>query len=308
MYKPFLYCFLLYLLGSTGVAQNLIYNGDFEIYDTCPNNYSEIQNCNGWYAPTLGTSDYFNACSQGTVSVPNTIFGFQQAKSGYGYAGLYAFIDFICEYREYIQTKLIQPLKQGATYRLSFYVSLAYSQAAVEKIGALFTSNQISRIDDCPIFALPQIVNQNGFLKDTLEWMKIEGEFISSGGEEYITIGYFEDTINSSNLVYPLLPDSITLGYFNIYYFIDGISLELVLPNVFTPNGDGINDLFKIDMQYEIVKIYNRWGNILFETTDRNLFWDGKNTLGNNTSEGVYFYHIKMSDGHIKTGYVQLLR
>jgi len=68
------------------------------------------------------------------------------------------------------------------------------------------------------------------------------------------------------------------------------------LPNVFTPNQDGYNELFipfpdftsveKINM-----KIFNRWGRIVFETEDPQIKWDGKNMNTNrDCPEGVYFY------------------
>ena len=53
---------------------NLVYNGDFEIYDTCPKNIStpgdlQIEHCLAWTAPTkLGTSDYFNVCNNSTLN------------------------------------------------------------------------------------------------------------------------------------------------------------------------------------------------------------------------------------------------
>jgi gliding motility-associated-like protein len=67
------------------------------------------------------------------------------------------------------------------------------------------------------------------------------------------------------------------------------------LPNVFTPNGDGINDVFK-PAPYKFVdhinlKIYNRWGTLVYETTDPDINWDGR--LANSdkkVSPGVYYY------------------
>ncbi len=68
------------------------------------------------------------------------------------------------------------------------------------------------------------------------------------------------------------------------------------LPNVFTPGGDGINDLFvpfpyrqvdKVDM-----KIFNRWGDLVFETDDPDILWDGTHLFEGNRelSDGAYFY------------------
>ena len=317
MYKPLYILFLLLIISiGSGKAQNLIYNGDFEIFDTCPSNISELYRCDGWITPTLGTSDYFNVCNNLTTwqfaGVPNNQFGYQQPYSGDGYAGFFPFWDFYpCEYREYIQTKLTEKLKQNIKYRMTFYVSLSFPQAAVEKIGALFTTNQISRNDDCPIFGSPQIVNQGGFLTDSLGWMKIEGEFVADGGEEYLTIGYFEDTTNSNDLVLPILPDSITLGYFNPYYYIDGVELievgfEVVIPNIISPNGDGINDLFQLNFPVLKTEIYNRWGQKLFES-ENDTFWNGRTTSGNEVPEGTYYYIIVTEEETYK-GYLQLLR
>ena len=73
---------------------------------------------------------------------------------------------------------------------------------------------------------------------------------------------------------------------------------ESVLPNAFTPNGDGLNDVFKIEgFEYEKVtafKIFNRYGQLVFETTDGRKGWDG-NIKGKPAPVGVYFYQISIS-------------
>ena len=67
------------------------------------------------------------------------------------------------------------------------------------------------------------------------------------------------------------------------------------LPNVFTPDNDGHNDLL-IPFPYSFVekidlKIFNRWGELVFETQNPDVNWDGKNTYTKmNCSDGVYFY------------------
>jgi gliding motility-associated-like protein len=66
--------------------------------------------------------------------------------------------------------------------------------------------------------------------------------------------------------------------------------------NVFTPNGDGKNDVFLCKPVSDIVrfhlKIYNRWGQVLFETNDVMQGWDGKNR-GNDCATGIYFWHTE---------------
>ena len=85
--------------------------------------------------------------------------------------------------------------------------------------------------------------------------------------------------------------------------------------NVFSPNGDGVNDYFEFG-EYGIasitVDIYNRWGQLVFtwETNDDN--WDGTGLNGEALPEGVYYYVLKASgeDGHAydKRGSVTLFR
>ena len=67
------------------------------------------------------------------------------------------------------------------------------------------------------------------------------------------------------------------------------------LPNVFTPNGDGLNDLLR-PYPYNLVekidlKVYSRWGNLVFHTDNPDIDWDGKHYLsGKKVSSGVYYY------------------
>jgi gliding motility-associated-like protein len=68
-----------------------------------------------------------------------------------------------------------------------------------------------------------------------------------------------------------------------------------VLPNVFSPNGDGVNDIYQplrtSYVEKVSMKIFNRWGLQVFETEDPDINWDGKVTGTNKlVSPGVYYY------------------
>ncbi len=69
---------------------------------------------------------------------------------------------------------------------------------------------------------------------------------------------------------------------------------KFIVPNVFTPNGDGFNDYFEIEYQniwkFEI-KIYNRWGARIYMTNNLEEPWNGK-IKGQDAIEGVYFWEI----------------
>jgi len=89
----------------------------------------------------------------------------------------------------------------------------------------------------------------------------------------------------------------------------------LVVPNIFTPNGDGPNDEFK--MHYLAIEtftctIFNRWGKEIYEWTDISKGWDGKTKGGEASADGVYYYIIyaKGYDDieYNKQGTVTLLR
>ncbi|MFN3918530.1 MAG: gliding motility-associated C-terminal domain-containing protein [Flavobacteriales bacterium] len=77
------------------------------------------------------------------------------------------------------------------------------------------------------------------------------------------------------------------------------------IPNIFTPNGDGINDYFTLrginDPCYDEmeVKIYNRWGVLVYESNDPEFKWDGNNKRGVQCAEGTYFVLIEGSYGSI---------
>jgi len=74
---------------------------------------------------------------------------------------------------------------------------------------------------------------------------------------------------------------------------------KIVIPNVFTPNGDGQNDVFHVIVSgfknYDI-EIFNRWGEKLFEAQSPNIDWTGRSMAGVDESDGTYYYIIKVTD------------
>ncbi len=73
---------------------------------------------------------------------------------------------------------------------------------------------------------------------------------------------------------------------------------KMEVPNVFTPNGDGSNDVFFMkvaNLKNISAVILDRWGGKVYETTSTtgNIAWDGKNFAGVECAAGVYFYIIK---------------
>ena len=99
-----------------------------------------------------------------------------------------------------------------------------------------------------------------------------------------------------------------------------------MLPNAFTPDGDGFNDVFTPFPGYRFVpkiemKIFNRWGELVFETTDPAINWKGDDLSGHPVSDGVYlyagFYYEQHLNGLVKKplsgakkggGFIHLIR
>ena len=93
------------------------------------------------------------------------------------------------------------------------------------------------------------------------------------------------------------------------------------LPNTFTPNSDGTNDLF-VPLENRFVtsvelKVFNRWGNLIYENTDPELNWNGVSSKGNELTEGTYYYTCKVfgeslggatEEVDLLSGYIQIIR
>lgn len=74
-------------------------------------------------------------------------------------------------------------------------------------------------------------------------------------------------------------------------------NMSIYIPNTFTPNGDGLNDTFGVAgeaIQEFNMKIFNRWGQLIYETSNANDRWDGT-FLGQKVPMGTYVYKVSAS-------------
>lgn len=108
-------------------------------------------------------------------------------------------------------------------------------------------------------------------------------------------------------------------GFYILLFFvltsINVNSQNHIIPNIFSPNNDGQNDAIDfshLNLVEEIVDVYNRWGNIVFQSSRTVVKWDGKDLKGNDCAEGVYYYvfhYAKFINKTInKKGFIQLVR
>ncbi len=353
------------------IGTNLVQNPSFEQYDTCPNTTDQLHYAKHWWG--LST-EYYNACAAPPgVSVPLNGAGFQYAHIGIAYAGFIVYSNYwINNYREAIKTKLNDSLITNKRYCTNFYISLANEDiqsnnyVLLDSIGMLFTNDPVQD-SVLPILSNGVRVQNNISNIDTANWTQISNIFIAKGGEQYLTIGNFDNIINwpvgATGLIYIYIDDvsvcecsfQFSLGndttlcagqslilkpnmpnatytwqdgsndstykvtqagtYWVSAYFPDynittydtinimykdcdtteKIIPDIYIPNSFTPNGDGKNDVFNIKTVYEFSEfklvIYNRWGDMIFESEDINKGWDGTYKV-KPVPLGVYVYQL----------------
>ena len=123
--------------------------------------------------------------------------------------------------------------------------------------------------------------------------------------------------VNSQTLQFEKIYDDIPSGVYEVEV-VDhagcGINFEvevaidtsLFIPNIFTPNGDNVNETFfirNLSEEEDHLVISNRWGREVFSSTNYKNDWDG----GKET-EGIYFYVLSTSESKNYTGWVELVR
>jgi gliding motility-associated-like protein len=88
--------------------------------------------------------------------------------------------------------------------------------------------------------------------------------------------------------------------------------LQMIVPTVITPNGDGLNDFFIINgiEQFEESELIvsNRWGEVVYEEKPYTNSWNGLDRNGRELPEETYYIVLKISDNDIRKGYVVILR
>lgn len=133
--------------------------------------------------------------------------------------------------------------------------------------------------------------------------------------DEWATFESFSANTNASKEVFNLKIADACFGYSPEEIGPGNEMCTLLEANVITANNDNINDIFYFADYCNIpieAKIVNRWGNVVFETNDPSVGWDGTDTHGRPVAEGVYFYRIKTQfsiypDEEV-SGYIHIIR
>jgi hypothetical protein len=236
--------FIFLLVSLLVEAQgNLVPNGSFENYSTCPSGFGALEQVDNWFQPNLAgnSSDAFNLCYFSTdpyMSVP--LNGtYQYSKTGNGYAGIYLYWDTTStdnnKWREYLEVGLTDSLITGKKYCVRFYVNKGnWSMWAIKNIQAVLTNDSLLYNDNnyTYISGVTPIMEASAIVYDTVNWLPIETTYTANGGEKFLIIGNFSSgasTIYQQVLPYSSVPN--TLGY----YLFDDVSVY-EQPDVFAGN------------------------------------------------------------------------
>jgi len=308
----FLFCSLV-LVRASKAQINVVPNPSFEVYDTCPDNNSQIERAVGWLRLNR-SPDYYHKCagSNPYIGIPQNLLGFQDTDnaSDSGYAG------FITDpnddgVHEILGIQLIETLVIGQKYYVSFSASPGYNHLGYicfcNKFGFRFTT----KIDfPRPIISFDLVDNYAQFysdsiISDTTNWVSIKGQFIADSAYKYLMIGNFFTT-SQINSTCP--------GSGRNYLYVDNICVSIDSNSCFQFNEikepkTKPNYLYSIDESTGNLHIFN------FPTTNHSTKVFAYDSIGrliylnetmneyidisiSNFSKGIYF--IKLNEYVIK--------
>ena len=231
-------------------AQNLVPNPGFECGENLcnPNHAASLYSvfaCD-WICPNHGTSDVFSVVNENKecwASMPsynddfNYYIGSQLPHTGQRFAGIYSYGSdpFGVAYREYLQTRLKEPIIAGEVYCAEMYASRAVgTYYAANNLGIHFSPNLVTSApyDYHELRLDPSILHEE-IITETADWVKIHGTFQVTETAQYLLIGnFFNDSESSAvfSMEYP--------GKTKAYYFIDDVSVEKMPYDFFAFDGD----------------------------------------------------------------------
>jgi hypothetical protein len=305
-------------LGITKAQLNLVPNASFEDTITC-HSYDYLEyNINNW----KGGRGYFNPCKGPSRSVPSNELGFQYAKGGNAYCGLYSYAKSSdnSTVRNYIQVNLTHALIATKRYNVAFYVSASdVLHAKSNSIGVYFSADSffVSSAFLGLIDVVPQVQNNpDNDLSDTSNWTLVSGSFIANGTERYLTIGNFlPDSLSNIIPLDSVCSDPNGFGC-GVYFYIDDVSLvldddsgteESLLSNNFKVFPNPSKDVLKIEMLTNFngtIQIRDALGKEIYNA---NL----QNNISNFTIDtkdfesGLYFISFRNERGEVNKKFIK---
>ena len=229
--------FVLFCFVIKNKAQNLVPNPSFEQGVDCVNPY--LENAIPWCTANsnMGTSAYYQSCQ--TASLFKTPYqyndpcmkSYQIPHTGVAYIDIGSFVMSSVQESTVPQVKLIDTLKSGKIYCVTYYVSVwNNAKYTIDKLGALLTPTPFPCfVAGGPTVAIagqytPQVVSTPSVaIGDTLNWTEVSGSFTAIGNEAYLAIGdFFTHSQHYILNKYPTNCNGLAL------YYVDEVSVEEV--------------------------------------------------------------------------------
>lgn len=311
-----LYFSVIFTIFSTlSFSQNLVGNGDFEVYSSLPNSSGDWSFCTGWNNVNLSmsawpyaTPDYFHTSGTGGGSSPNTAFGTCLPHSGNAFIGLYSRHSSQLNSRDYMSRQLISPLVVGQTYTISFWMSSGtgsyYYGSSCSGMGVQLTMAPLYQANHENTGGIPQAeVPGAPWIPN---WTFYSFSYVATSPFQYVTVGNFytdaaTTTIGQVSANYPT----------GAYYFIDeliietaiSLPVELISFDVFdqgetvaiswSTNVEINNDYFEIERSYDA----ENWELLtLVDGAGSSEVRQDYRTTDFNPGTGTIYYRLKQVD------------
>jgi hypothetical protein len=207
-------------------AQNLIPNPGFELYDSLPCNFTTscsdfASHIVDWFLPTAGTSDIVSVQISSSCAYGNPL-SFQSCGPHYPRSGdaMVAMVAAsFCGYEEYVEVQLSNPLISGHRYYFEGYILLgSCSNFSSNNYGTALSVNEIlDTVVNGSCLNLSPVVLDSTLRSNSFQWEKFSGCFVADSAYEYLVLGHFANSCDSSALHTGAWPMS--------YYFIDDVFL-----------------------------------------------------------------------------------
>lgn len=319
-------------------------NPSFEQSTGMPQLLGEWNKIVGWNnaGSDLVGPDYYKVGASSACDLPETPFAIINAQNGNAIVGIQMCGQKFTNKRTYLQCQFQSALMRGKKYKFSFYMSngrltpSSNAGLAVDRIGIFISAFAPVQTGNDPLYFTPQFAIDTVFYSES--WKKISFEYVPLiDDEKFVTLGVFGSDSEREITVFATEENvNPSVGYYFLDSFscveIDGDNIPdenlidkgpapskvnyVFVPNSFTPNGDGQNDVFMpVGESGDIlsVEVLSRWGEVLFQSKNNpNPMWDGTNGK-NACPDGTYFYIVKYripktGEEGSQSGYVTLLR
>lgn len=205
----------------------------------------------------------------------------------------------------------VSGLEINRVYNINFHQSVVKQDNALDESGswAVYIDSALAGVTSSTHSAAPY--NSTSFI-----WESRNITFTAIATSHLIKFLPVDDDTNT-NYSTTDTAGALRMGIdaLNLNIVPDTVLNDALIPTVFTPNNDGLNDVFTIKIKDAVTlncKIYDRWGILVNELIKINEVWDGNTTSGLQCTAGAYYYIAEYTDSkgakNIMKGFIQLLR